>query len=116
MLGRDIVIGALAPARLKRKLQRSGAESGAGQAPAKVVVATRLRQAQPDLRRAREPALEHPEAIAEPRLMRWAKVLGLWFEGVPEYEEARLSGWLGKYSMFGGGCETGWAGIGRKLV
>ena len=46
----------------------------------------------------------------------WAKVLGLWHEGVPGYEKARLLGWPGKYSMFGGGWETNSAGIGRQLV
>ena len=68
VLRRDIVIGALAPPRLERELHRPGAGSGAGQAPAQAVVAAGFRQTEPDLRRAREPAAEHPEAVAEPRL------------------------------------------------
>ena len=41
---------------------------GAHEPPAEAVVAARLRQPEPDLRRAGEPVAEHCEAVAEPRL------------------------------------------------
>ena len=68
MLRRDVVVRALAPPRIDRQLQRPRPGPGPGQPPAEAVVAPRIRQAEPDLRRHREPAAEGRDPVAEPRL------------------------------------------------